>query len=100
MKARTIIDIEVGDKYFEYLVEGYVEPYVPAKLSGHPDTWCPDEGGYAELENVSLQTENGRLIPIDIKEFLKLYMEYSGVADLAEAEYYVELEMIKYTEDE
>jgi hypothetical protein len=25
-------------------------PYVPAKLTGHPDTWHPEEGGYIEPE--------------------------------------------------
>jgi len=100
MRVKTVIDIDMGDKYFEYLIEGYIEPYVEAKLSGHPDTWAPSEGGYAEIENVFLQTENGKLIPIDTKKFLKIYMKYNDCQDLKDAEERVELEMLKYTEDE
>lgn len=33
----------------------YFEPYRPAKLTGHPDTWCPEEGG--ELEWTVLDVE-------------------------------------------
>ena len=29
-------------------VTSYI-PYTPAKLSGHPDTWCPPEGGELEF---------------------------------------------------
>ncbi len=28
----------------------YWEPYVPARLSGHPDNWAPAEGGDGDWE--------------------------------------------------
>lgn len=38
----------------ELTIVGDVEPYVPAKLSGHPDSWCPSEGGDVCVEAVLL----------------------------------------------
>lgn len=38
----------------ELTVCGAVSEYRPARLSGHPDTWCPDEGGDVEIWDVLL----------------------------------------------
>jgi hypothetical protein len=31
---------------------GHVSHTVPARLSGHPDTWCPAEGGEVDITGV------------------------------------------------
>jgi hypothetical protein len=33
----------------------YWEPYVPARLSGHPDNWAPAEGGDGDWEILDLK---------------------------------------------
>lgn len=38
-------------------VSGRCEPYVPARLNGHPDTWSPAEGGDVEIEEVVCKNE-------------------------------------------
>jgi hypothetical protein len=44
---------ELGE--LEVEVEGVVNPYVPARLSGHPDTWCPEEGGDVEITSAKVE---------------------------------------------
>ena len=38
----------------------HVEPFVPECRKGHPDSWTPAEGGYAEYE---VMDRNGRKAP-------------------------------------
>jgi hypothetical protein len=54
----TTLEIEVdGDwELLEFEVEYNAEPFVPAKFSGHPDTWCPAEGGEVEITDVLCTT--------------------------------------------
>ena len=47
------------DSEVEVTVEGYIEPLVEANFSGHPDNWYPAEGGFAEVESVTL-VETGK----------------------------------------
>lgn len=47
----------------------YAEPYVPARMSGHPDSWTDAEGGDIEIERVDYETDgrayvNGQWIKI------------------------------------
>jgi hypothetical protein len=32
-------------------------PFIPARLTGHPDTWEPPEGGEIEIEEVEYRTK-------------------------------------------
>lgn len=36
--------------------------YIPANLSGHPDTWAPAEGGEVEIKAVEFETKGRALI--------------------------------------
>jgi hypothetical protein len=38
----------------EFEIELEMEKYIPAKLTGHPDTWSPEEGG--EVNVLSIKT--------------------------------------------
>lgn len=42
---------------YELTIRGDVEPYVPAKLSGHPDTWEPPEGGGRCIEGIFIEVD-------------------------------------------
>jgi hypothetical protein len=44
------IENEEGEVVATLSVDAIFSPYVPAKRSGHPDDWCPAEGG--ELKDV------------------------------------------------
>lgn len=46
------------EEEIELTIQGYVEPYVPPNLWGHPDNWTPPEGGGAYVEQVF---HNGKL---------------------------------------
>ena len=52
MLNRIKFDVEVKSDNRRYRVEGFSTRFVPAKLTGHPDTWRPAEGG--ELEDVEI----------------------------------------------
>jgi hypothetical protein len=45
------------EEEIELEIRGWAEPYVPAKLSGHPDTWEPPEGGGSGVEGIFLNGE-------------------------------------------
>lgn len=36
--------------------------YIPQNLSGHPDNWCPAEGGEVEIEAVEYETKGKAFI--------------------------------------
>ena len=57
MNCQTTVLI---DEY-EWLAEGHISQYIPARTSGPPEHWYPEEGG--ELEDVKLT-----LIAVDNKE--------------------------------
>lgn len=42
-------------------VEYSASVYIPPNLSGHPDSWTPEEGGEIEIEAVEYET-NGRVM--------------------------------------
>lgn len=51
-------------------VEYSASVYHPAKLTGHPDSWCPAEGGEIEIEEVRYTTSghvrvDGRWVRFD-----------------------------------
>lgn len=48
----TLIYTEDDNFEYEWEAFGYITPYIPAKVSGHPDSCYPEEGG--ELEAVIL----------------------------------------------
>jgi hypothetical protein len=52
----------------------YWEPYVPAKLYGHPDSWYPEEGGYGEWE---ILDRNSRPAP-----WLEVKMTRKDIAEI------------------
>lgn len=58
------------EEEIELTIVGDVEPYVPANLSGHPDTWSPPEGGSACVEGILLNGEpwSGKLTDKETKE--------------------------------
>lgn len=46
-------------------------PYIPARLTGHPDSWEPAEGGEIEIEEVEYRTKgkafvDGKWIRCDV----------------------------------
>lgn len=52
-------------------VNFYGTPYTPARLSGHPDSWCAAEGGEIEIEEVEYKTKgkafvDGKWIKCDV----------------------------------
>jgi len=53
----TIYRGEDEEEEIELEIHGYCTPYIPAKLSGHPDTWAPPEGGDSEIEEILLDGE-------------------------------------------
>lgn len=48
----TSISVWRDEEEIELEVSGTIEPYTPAKMSGHPDTWYPEEGGEVEITEV------------------------------------------------
>jgi hypothetical protein len=38
--------------YIRLVVEFTVSPYIPPKFTGHPDTWCEEEGGELEIQSI------------------------------------------------
>jgi len=54
VEREVMIDGEVDLEEIDLEIEGVATPYSPARLSGHPDTWCPAEGGEVEIEYVLL----------------------------------------------
>jgi hypothetical protein len=69
MKSYTVnvYVIRGDDVEIELEVTGSVSAYVPAKRSGHPDTWSPSEGGDIEIETITLngQKWDGELSPAE-----------------------------------
>jgi len=55
----TTVLSRVSPEGYEYEVEvevlGSVEPYIPARTWGHPDSWYPAEGGEAEVHGAYMQ---------------------------------------------
>lgn len=86
MRVKVTWDDGTDGKVFT--IKGNVIPYVPAKLSGHPDTWYPDEG--EEIEDITVYDESNTIIDTD--KFLidnDLTVDYQ---DLINDAYIVELE--------
>lgn len=54
MEIKTEFYVIRDGEEIELIIYGDVEGYVPAKLSGHPDTWEPAEGPYSEVTEVFL----------------------------------------------
>lgn len=54
VEREVVVDGEVDYEEIELEIEGVATPYVPARLSGHPDNWCPAEGGEVEIEHILL----------------------------------------------
>jgi len=54
MTYNYILETEQGDIKLELEVT-HAEPYRAAKLTGHPDTWCPAEGGDIDYDVVSIK---------------------------------------------
>ena len=46
------ISVERDEEEIELEISGTIEPYTPAKMSGHPDTWYPEEGGEVEITGI------------------------------------------------
>lgn len=42
----------------------YATPYVPAKLTGHPDSWYPEEGGDFDIEEIEDAETGENLMPL------------------------------------
>jgi hypothetical protein len=38
------------------------EPYIPPRLHGHPDSWCPGEGGYGDYVILTRRGKPAKLI--------------------------------------
>jgi hypothetical protein len=38
--------------YIHLAIEFTVSPYIPPKFTGHPDTWCEEEGGELEVQSI------------------------------------------------
>jgi hypothetical protein len=66
----TTIYIDRDGQELELDITGSVIPYVPARLYGHPDTWCPEEGGEVEIETITLAGKpwNGKLTKDEQRE--------------------------------
>lgn len=56
----------------EYIIEGDVEPYTPARRYGHPDSWAPAEGGGACDIQVWKSNNGQKGEEIDYDAFLKM----------------------------
>jgi hypothetical protein len=48
------ISVERGDDELELEVTGDITPLVYGSRRGHPDNWCPDEGGECEITAIKL----------------------------------------------
>jgi len=46
------VNVTYSIDYIRLAVEFNVSKYIPAKLSGHPDTWCEEEGGELEVQSI------------------------------------------------
>lgn len=73
MSLEVSIDYSVvrNDKDIELVIQGNVEPYVPANFRGHPDNWSPPEGGDALIECIQTYNEDGDLVKWNGKLTLK-----------------------------
>jgi len=87
--------IERDDEEIELVIEGDIEPYVPAKLSGPPENCYPAEGGYAEITKVEPNVELTEEEAKQAEE--KLYESYEE--DFREAEAEAAWERWKYEHD-
>lgn len=73
MSRASSFDVTIKVDRHELHVTGMEQPFFPAKLTGHPDTWAPAEGG--ELEDVEVKlVRKGRerALPADMVERLEL----------------------------
>lgn len=64
-------------------------PYIPANLSGHPDTWCPAEGGEIEIEEVEYRTKgkafvDGKWITTDVRVDVQSLLSDDQLEDIQE----------------
>ncbi len=65
--------VEEGDEEVEYIIEGDVEPYTPARLHGHPDSWAPAEGGcVVDIEVWRGDGKGKKVEKVDADDFMKL----------------------------
>lgn len=62
-RATVYYDFEVNGETVEFEVIATFSPYVPVRLSGHPDTWTPAEGGELDelrVARVHAHTKDGK----------------------------------------
>lgn len=60
LMANTFVETDING--IPVWCEVYAEPYVPARLSGHPDSWTPAEGGEIDIEEVFVKLKGKALI--------------------------------------
>ena len=64
----------------ELEIEITIEPIIPARLHGHPDTWCEAEGG--DVEIVEGIVCDGDILDEDNKFVRKCEKVYSDTSDI------------------
>ena len=60
LMANTYVETDING--IKVSCEVYAEPYVPARLSGHPDSWTPAEGGEIDIEEVFVKIKGRALV--------------------------------------
>ena len=75
-------------------------PYTPARLTGHPDSWEPAEGGEIEIEAVEYETNGRALIEGNWVKLAKVVVDVSPLLSDAELErFQEEIAQLKTEED-
>ena len=57
MQTTISFYVEREGEELELTILGDVEPYTPARLSGHPDSWYPAEGGDVTIDSILLDDD-------------------------------------------
>lgn len=57
----VVDDVCDGAVYLAVEVSGTVSRYYPARVSGPPDSWCPEEGGEVEVTGLACKYEGDSL---------------------------------------
>lgn len=71
---KITLETEFGNLDIDLTVT-YSEPFVKAKLTGHPDTRTPDQGGTIEYEINSVAPEGEKSFSIGYWEWMDLEKE-------------------------
>lgn len=77
------IELEIDIDDIDYTAE----PYVEAVMTGHPDNWCPAEGGEIFIDHVwrTFKDRNGNNVAVDILPMLdSTYLEEKIFEHLSE----------------